>query len=126
MRSLPLFLLTALMTAASVASAQAPAPRGYPSFSPGGGDLPDLGSPAATAISKADEYQLGAMVAKEMRDQNAIIEDPEATEYLQGIGSKLGAQTPDGSRGWQFFMMRDSVVNAQAIVGGFMFVNYGL
>ena len=123
MRSLPLFLLIALLTAASVVSAQT---RGYPAFSAGGGDLPDLGSPSGTVISKAEEFQLGSMVAKEMRDQNAIVEDPEATEYLQGIGAKLGAQTPDGSRGWQFFMLRDSEVNAQAILGGFMFVNYGL
>ena len=123
MRSLPLCLLTALLTAATVASAQT---RGYPGFSAGGGDLPDLGSPSAAAITRADEYQLGAMVAKQMRDQNVIIEDAEATEYLQGIGAKLGAQTPDGSRGWQFFMLKDSAINAEAIPGGFVFVNYGL
>jgi beta-barrel assembly-enhancing protease len=123
MRPLPLLLLTALLTAVTVASAQT---RGYPGFSAGGSDLPDLGSPSATLISKSDEYQIGAMAAKQVRDQGVMIEDPEATEYLQTIGAKLGAQTPDGSRGWQFFMLRDSEVNASAILGGFVFVNYGL
>ena len=134
MRALLLILLTACTTVATVASAESPLSspsgglqgQGPGVFTPGGGDLPDLGSPSAAAITKADEYQFGAMVAKQLRDQNAIIEDPEATEYLQNIGFRLGAQTPDGARGFQFFPVKDSSINAFAVPGGFVFVNYGL
>src|SRR5207244_11496989 len=47
-----------------------------------GSDLPDMGSPAAAVLSHTDEYRLGAMVARELRDQNALLEDPEVSEYM--------------------------------------------
>ena len=46
------------------------------------------------------------MVARELRDQNAIIEDPEITEYLQTLGQRLAAQSADGERHFQFFAVR--------------------
>ena len=133
MRALLVILLTACTTVATVSAAEAPlsSPGGLQGsgpgvFTPGGGDLPDLGSPSAAVITKADEYQYGAMVAKDIRDQGGIIEDPETTEYLQNIGFRLGSQTPDGARGFQFFLVKDPAINAFAVPGGFVFVNYGL
>ena len=62
-----------------------------------------------------------------MRDQNALLDDPEISEYLNSVGDRLAAQSPDGAEeGFQFFVVKDSVINAFAIPGGFVFVNYGL
>ena len=41
-------------------------------------DLPDIGNPAGTSISRDDEYRMGTMIVRQLRDQNAIIDDPEA------------------------------------------------
>jgi beta-barrel assembly-enhancing protease len=88
--------------------------------------LPDLGSPEAAIISHDEERQLGYMIVQELRDQNALLEDPEISEYVNSVGDRLAAQSPDGAQGFQFFVVKDSVINAFAIPGGFVFINYGL
>lgn len=88
-------------------------------------ELPDIGNPAGTAITKGDEYRMGAMIVKQLRDQNVIIDDPEVNEYLQSIGSRIAAQTPDGGRQFHFFAVREATINAFALPGGFIGVNYG-
>jgi len=127
MRALLLVLLTALTTAATAASAE-PVPTPVTSDLPPSitSELPDMGSPAATVLSQSDEYRMGAMVSRELRDQNALIEDPEVSEYVQSVGSRLAAQSPDGGRNFQFFVVKDGAINAFAVPGGFVFVNYGL
>lgn len=121
MRPLLLCVLTALTTAATVVSAQEPvnAPTGPL-------DLPDIGSPASAVLSGTDEYQLGAMVIHQLRDQNAIIEDPEITEYLNALGARLATQAPDGAPHFNFFAVRDNAINAFALPGGFICINAGL
>ena len=91
-----------------------------------GSDLPDMGSPAAAILSKSDESRLGAMVARELRDQNALLEDPEVNEYLQGVGQRLASQSAMGGSGFHFFVVKDSVINAFAVPGGFVFLHDGL
>ena len=91
-----------------------------------GSDLPDLGSPAETYISHSDEFRLGAMVAKELRDQNALIEDPEVSEYINGVGQRLAAQSSEGGSNFEYFVIKDTDINAFAVPGGFVFINAGL
>ena len=49
-------------------------------------DLPDIGSPASSSLSLDDEYHIGLQVMRQLRDEGQILEDPEATEYLQALG----------------------------------------
>jgi predicted Zn-dependent protease len=120
MRPLLLCILAALTTITTVAAGQEPTPLPNPP------DLPDIGSPAAAVLNGTDEYQLGAMVIHQLRDQNAIIEDPEITEYLNALGSRLATQAPDGAPHFQFFAVRDNAINAFALPGGFICINAGL
>src|SRR5207253_1012068 len=85
-----------------------------------------MGSPAAAVLSHTDEYRLGAMVARELRDQNALLEDPEVSEYMSWVGLRLASQSADGGRGFQDFVIKDPAINALAVPGGFVFVNDGL
>jgi predicted Zn-dependent protease len=93
---------------------------------PPGSDLPDMGSPSAAILSQSDEYRLGAMVARELRDQNALLEDPEVNEYLQSVGLRLASQSTEGGRGFQFFVIKDPTINAFAVPGGYVFLHNGL
>jgi predicted Zn-dependent protease len=120
MRPLLLCLLATLTTIATVAAAEEPISMPAPP------ELPEMGSPAAQILSGSDEVQLGAMVINQFRGQNAIIEDPEITEYLNAVGSKLATQAPDGAPHFQFFAFRESAINAFALPGGFICINYGL
>ena len=91
-----------------------------------GSDLPDMGSPAETILSRRDEFRLGAMVAKELRDENALLEDPEVNEYLTSVEQRLAAQSTEGGLGFQSFLVKDTTINAFAVPGGYLFVNAGL
>jgi beta-barrel assembly-enhancing protease len=123
------FLASVLAAAATaVASADDTARPAQPIFSAptAGSDLPDMGNPAQTILSKQDEFYLGAMIAKELRDQNAIIEDPEISEYVNGVGQRLAAQSAEGGSHFQYFVIKDTGINAFAVPGGFVFINAGL
>jgi predicted Zn-dependent protease len=92
-----------------------------------GDDLPDIGSPASSTLSLDDEFRIGMQVMRQLRGEGQIIEDPEATEYLQALGSRLVAQaTGDNAQRFHFFFVRDDTINAFALPGGFIGVNYGL
>jgi predicted Zn-dependent protease len=127
MRRLTVFLATALLGAATVATAAEPSnSKPVLSAPAAGSDLPDLGSPAATVLSQSDEYRLGAMVAKELRDQNGLLEDPEVSEYINNIGQRLAAQSAMGGENFHYFVVKDTSINAFAVTGGYVFINAGL
>jgi beta-barrel assembly-enhancing protease len=89
-------------------------------------ELPDMGSPADAALSKSDEVQLGRMVARELRDQNQMLDDPELADYIQHLGNRLAAQTGSTqASNYQYFIVRDPVINAFA-AGSTVAVNSGL
>ena len=119
-------LAAATLAAATRADADPTSPPGLPSAPKAGSDLPDLGSPAAMVLSQTDEYRLGAMVAKELRDQNLLVEDPEVSEYINGIGQRLAAQSAMGGRDFHYFVIKDTTINAFAVTGGYVFINAGL
>jgi beta-barrel assembly-enhancing protease len=89
-------------------------------------DLPDIGSPAEATLSLQDEYQIGRMIVRGLRDSDRILEDPETTEYIQSIGYRLSSQAHDGAQRFNFFVARDNSINAFALPGGFIGVNTGL
>ena len=89
-------------------------------------DLPDIGSPAQAILSIEDEYQIGRMIVRGLRDSDQIIEDPEVSEYISSVGLRLSSQANEGNQRFNFFMVRDSSINAFALPGGFIGVNAGL
>src|SRR6266513_2269524 len=126
MRRLLPALAAALLSLAGVAFADDPPSTPLILSTPAAGsDLPDMGSPAAAVLSRSDEYRLGAMVAHQLRDQNALLEDPEVSEYVNGVGLRLASQSAEGGRGFQYFVIKDPAINAFAVPGGFVFINAG-
>jgi len=91
-----------------------------------GADLPDIGSGANSTMTLNDEYQLGLTVVRGLRDQGLILEDPEVTDYIQTLGSRIVAQIPESEQRYTFFVVREGVINAFALPGGFVGINYGL
>jgi predicted Zn-dependent protease len=91
-----------------------------------GGDLPDIGTPASTTLSLIDEYKIGLMIVRGLRDAGQIVDDPEITEYLQALGMRLASHAHEGAHRFTFFAIRDNSINAFALPGGFIGVNAGL
>ncbi len=88
--------------------------------------LPDIGSPADAILPKSEEAQLGRSIMREIRRQGVIVDDPEITEYVQGIGHRLAAQANDGDFEFHFFVIDDPSINAFALPGGYIGVHTGL
>ena len=91
-------------------------------------ELPDIGTPADSILTPADEYQLGGMVIKELRDAGQIMEDPEISEYVQGVGDRLVGHTAESSaaRRFHFYVIKEADINAFALPGGYVCINLGL
>lgn len=113
MKSFITCLLSALLTFGAAAQADP-------------NDLPDIGSPAQAMLTLQDEYQIGRMIVRGLRDQDQIMEDPEVTEYIRSLGYRLSSQAHDGAQRFNFFMVKDRGINAFALPGGFIGVNAGL
>ena len=109
LKKLVVFLLSACMPLQTLAQTAA------------GSDLPDIGSPASSTLSIDDEFHIGLQVMRQLRGEGQVIEDPECTEYLQALGSRIVAQaTGDSAQRFTFFFVRDNTINAFALPGGFI------
>jgi beta-barrel assembly-enhancing protease len=89
-------------------------------------DLPDLGSPATAAVSLEDEYRAGLGWFSEIRKSGQIIEDPEISDYIQEIGHSLSSRAEEGQHQFYYFVLKEPVINAFAMPGGFIAINSGL
>ena len=116
-------LLRHAALAACLALAVVGAARAAP---PTGQDLPDIGTPADQVITLSDEYKLGAMVVKQLRDSGQILDDLEIGEYIQGIGARLSSHAQEGNMKFTFLVVKDPSINAFALPGGFVCVHSGL
>ncbi|MCM2313335.1 MAG: M48 family metalloprotease, partial [Steroidobacteraceae bacterium] len=88
--------------------------------------LPEMGTAAQATLSIEDEYRIGRMVMRGLRDSGAVMEDPEVSEYLQSLGLRLSSLAHDGNRDFNFFVVRDNAINAFALPGGFIGIHSGL
>jgi predicted Zn-dependent protease len=89
-------------------------------------ELPDFGTPADSVLSKSREAQLGRSVMLQLRNAGAVVDDPQLTEYIGILGSKLASQANNGDFSFEFFVVGDERINAFAMPGGYIGVNAGL
>lgn len=89
-------------------------------------NLPDLGDASAAVISPAQERKLGEDLMRRARRSLAVVEDPEATTYLQSLGQRLVSHSDAPGINFRFFLVNDPSINAFAIPGGFIGVHTGL
>lgn len=90
--------------------------------------LPEMGTAAQATLSLEDEYSIGRMVMRGLRDTGMVVSDPEIEEYLQSLGLKLSSLAHDGNtnRQFYFFLVGNPEINAFALPGGFIGVHSGL
>ena len=89
-------------------------------------ELPDLGDVSQSALSPAQDRRLGEGIMAQIRSSPAYLDDPEVTDYLNTIGYRLVANSPDPAGAFEFFAISDGGINAFALPGGFIGVYTGL
>ena len=89
-------------------------------------ELPTLGEAGAEDMTPLQERQLGEQIMVEVRQDSQYLPDPDATEYLNRLGYELVAASQARHIDFEFFLMRDPMINAFALPGGFIGVHSGL
>jgi len=89
-------------------------------------DLPSLGEAGAEELPPAIERRLGEQIMLQVRRDPTYLADPESTEYLNNLGYRLVSVSPSRSLDFVFFVIRDPMLNAFALPGGFIGVHTGL
>jgi len=88
--------------------------------------LPDLGDISQTVFTPVMEKRMGDAVMERIRADRAYLDDPEVTDYINELGGRLVAASPDSRQAFEFFAIADPAVNAFALPGGFIGVHSGL
>ncbi|WP_370653299.1 M48 family metalloprotease [Lacisediminimonas sp.] len=96
-------------------------------------NLPNLGDVERTELSPLMERRLGERIMLDLRRDRDYLDDQPLKEYLNTLGATLVGVRPDArdKRGdavvdFDFFAVRDPMLNAFAMPGGFIGVHTGL
>src|SRR5690606_29717512 len=88
--------------------------------------LPDIGSSAGELLTPARQAEYGGMMLRELRNYGYLLDDPLIDDWLQTMGSGLGANSAQPRQTFTFFMLKDRQINAFATLGGYIGMNAGL
>lgn len=88
--------------------------------------LPELGDASQVSLTPQMERRFGELAMREIRSDPAFVDDPEVSAYLDSVGQRLAAASPDTRQAFMFFVIRDPTINAFAIPGGVIGVHTGL
>jgi beta-barrel assembly-enhancing protease len=88
--------------------------------------LPDLGDVSQTVLTPLDEQYIGDQIMREVAASDEVLQDIEVIEYLNALGNKLAAASPDKQQKFNFFVVQDNSINAFAMPGGVIGVHTGL
>ena len=79
--------------------------------------LPDLGDASQTVLTPLDEQYIGEQIMREVALSDEILQDIEVIDYLNRLGNKLAAASPDKQQKFNFFVVQDNSINAFAMPG---------
>ncbi|CAB1368596.1 conserved protein of unknown function [Denitratisoma oestradiolicum] len=89
--------------------------------------LPDLGEVAQVDFSPMLERRIGMSVMNDIRlKEPSYLDDPELEDYLSRLGKRLAANVDGARQDFEFFVLKDSSLNAFAMPGGYIGVHTGL
>jgi predicted Zn-dependent protease len=89
--------------------------------------LPELGDSSGAVLSPHLERKIGEQAMREIRARDRrFLDDPELTEYVNEIGRRIVAASPEARQDFEFFLILENSINAFAMPGGFVGVHTGL
>lgn len=88
--------------------------------------LPALGNVADSALTRAQERDLGRQMMAQVWRQIPLLDDPEINAYLQDLGERLATHSDAPELDYHFFVVDLPYINAFAMPGGYIGVNAGL
>ena len=89
-------------------------------------NLPSLGDSASGIISRQQEYELGRLWLKTLRNQTPMVSDPQLKDYLESLVFRLAGVSDVQDHRLIPLIIDSSALNAFAAPGGIIGVNTGL
>jgi predicted Zn-dependent protease len=87
---------------------------------------PATGERQLALVSEAQEIRMGRETDPQIAASLGVYDDPELQAYVQRLGETLAALSERPNLPWTFRVVDDSVVNAFAVPGGFIYVTRGI
>lgn len=88
--------------------------------------LPAMGEVANSALTRAQERDLGRQMMAQVWRHLPLLDDPEINAYLQDLGQRLATHSDAPDLDYHFFVLDVPTINAFAMPGGYIGVNAGL
>jgi predicted Zn-dependent protease len=89
-------------------------------------NLPDIGGPGSAELSISKEIELGEILIKEVRGHLRVSNDPELSQYIHSLGTRITAAGVNSNFPFTFILIQSTDVNAFALPGGIVAINSGL
>jgi predicted Zn-dependent protease len=87
---------------------------------------PATGKSQLALITEAQEVEMGREADRQTVAELGLYPDEALQQYVQRVGASLAAKSERPRLSWQFHVADDSVVNAFALPGGYIFVTRGI
>ncbi len=78
------------------------------------------------AYSMSEEKELGRRVLEAIRKHMQLVDDGEVLTYVQSVGNRVVRQFGVTPYEYKFFVINESIPNAFAVPGGYIFIYRGL
>ncbi len=88
--------------------------------------LPEIGQSGGAIVTPSEERRTGEAVVRNIRRAGGILDDPLLNDYLNHLSYRLVSTSDTQHPYFEFFMVNDRNINAFALPGGYIGVNYGL
>ncbi|GAB1392521.1 M48 family metalloprotease [Rhodocyclaceae bacterium] len=88
--------------------------------------LPDLGELERGGLSLTAERRLGEQIMLDIRRDPAYLDDPEVAGYISQLGQRVASHAENVRHPFEFFVVKDAMLNAFALPGGYIGVHSGL
>lgn len=89
-------------------------------------DLPNLGDSTSGIVSLQQEQQLGRTWLRQLRNQAVLIDSPHAKQFLEDLVFQLVPYSDLNYSELEFVIVDQATLNAFAVPGGIIGINYGL
>jgi predicted Zn-dependent protease len=81
--------------------------------------------PGWNLFSPEQDVEMGQQAAKEAEKQMSVLNNRQATAYVDALGKQLAAHAPGHKYPFQYKIVNDNNINAFALPGGFIYINRG-
>ena len=80
----------------------------------------------AQALTLSEENEMGQKILEQIKEQMPLVKNPEIVAYVRSIGNRIVKHVGTSPYHFHFFVIDQSVPNAFAVPGGYIFVYRGL